>query len=330
MIGYGAIAVGIVWMVLGAGVSYLPKDQRKPAWILWAIIGLLVAAYWNALGWAYDSWERPQYSHGYLVPLFTVFLVWIRREPLGPVSNQERWIGLGILALFLSARTISAHYEFQAPDMYTFVPAILGALLMCGGWSLLRWAGPPVLFLAFMFPLSYKMEQVILTPLQKVAMKGATYALQTTGIETYAIANQIKIRNLEGTEYLELTVAEACSGLRMLTIFIAMAVAITIVNPGALWEKIVIILSALPIALFVNVARIVVYGIIKLFSEYWATEFHDTYAAFFMMPLAMGMLYLEYIILQNLVIDEKAAAAPIPVFGGGMAPGARPTFTPRP
>jgi exosortase/archaeosortase family protein len=110
----------------------------------------------------------------------------------------------------------------------------------------------------------------------------------------------------------------------MLTIFSAMSVAIVILLPGAIWEKIVIVASALPIAIFVNVMRILVYGVLRYFSEGAAAWFHDYGAAPFMMPLAMAILYLEYVILKNLVIDDRKSA-PVPVYGLGS-----PVQAPRP
>lgn len=322
----GEIVFTLLWIVIGFAVTYLPPDQRRPTWTLWGVVGLIVVGYWNVMHWAYDAWASPQYSHGYLIPAFTIFLLWIRREPFGPVTDRERWYGLGALLLFSAVRGYAAFVRINALDMYTFVPVMLAALLMVGGWRLIRWAGPPVLFLIFMFPLSPKMEQFSLKPLQGVAMKGATYALQTVGIETFAMGNTIHIHDGSDDKYKELNVAEACSGLRMLTIFTAMAVATVMIVPGALWEKMVIIASALPIALFVNVARIVVYGVLKLMSDGAAESFHDTWAAFFMMPMALGMMYLLYSILHNLVIDDRVTA-PVPVFGVSPAmqfPPARP------
>jgi exosortase/archaeosortase family protein len=168
-------------------------------------------------------------------------------------------------------------------------------------------------------------------PLQRIAMQGGTYALQTTGIETYKHpeGNIIHIRNYDAEDK-ELNVAEACSGLNMLTIFSAMSVAFVILLPGAIWEKIVIVASALPIAIFVNVMRILVYGVLLYFSEGAAKWFHDYGAAPFMMPLAMAILYLEHVILKNLVIDDRKTA-PVPVFGLGSpvkAPRATPSGRP--
>ena len=296
----------------------LPRDQRAPLIAFVALVAALLYSYADVFSrWVIEAWEQPQYSHGYLIPVFTLVLLLMRREPFGPVSNRERLIGLAGLLGALGLRVLAAWYRYSAPDVYTFVPALLACLMLVGGWRFLRWAGPAVLFLAFMFPLSYKMERVVLDPLQRLATIGATYALETTGIETYAMGNQIFIRDSEGVEQ-PLTVAEACSGLRMLTMFGAMCFAMVLILPGALWEKMVIIASAVPIALFANVSRITVYGVLRYFNSDVAEYFHEgmsgLIASLFMMSLGMGLLYLLYVVLQRLVIDDSKVA-PVPVFG---------------
>jgi exosortase len=304
---------------LAAQVKALPQDQRTPLLLLAILVLALIASYWSMLAMVSDAWSQPQYSHGYLVPVFTLVMLLLRREPLGPITDRERWIGLGALLFFLTIRAYACMVRMAAIDMYTFVPSMLAILMLVGGWKLLRWAGPAVFFLVFMFPLSGKLERIFLDPLQRIAMRGGKYALETTGIETYKHdqGNVIQIRDHDGAIQ-ELNVAEACSGLNMLTIFTAMSVALVFLMPGALWEKIVIVASAIPIAIFVNVMRILVYGVLRYFNGAAADWFHDYGAAPFMMPLAMGILYLEYVVLRNLVIDERKAA-PVPVYGFGPA-----------
>jgi len=100
-------------------------------------------------------------------------------------------------------------------------------------------------------------------------------------------------------------VVEACSGLRMLTIFGALAVAITLVTDRPMWERFVIAFSAIPIALLVNTIRITVTGILHLTvgTEIADKVFHDL-AGWVMMPMALGFLYVEFQILSHLVIED--------------------------
>ena len=94
----------------------------------------------------------------------------------------------------------------------------------------------------------------------------------------------------------------------MLTIFVALAVAITLVTDRPMWERMVIVLSAVPIALAVNVVRITVTGILHLTAgpELADMVFHDL-AGWFMMPMALGLLYVEFQILSHLLIEEGDA-----------------------
>jgi exosortase/archaeosortase family protein len=89
---------------------------------------------------------------------------------------------------------------------------------------------------------------------------------------------------------------------------VALAVAITLVTDRPLWERFVIVLSAVPIALVVNIIRITVTGILHMYtsSELADLVFHDL-AGWFMMPMALGLLYVEFQILSHLLIEEGDA-----------------------
>jgi exosortase len=160
---------------------------------MWCLLGGLLLAiawcYWNTLTHVARHWDDPKYSHGYLVPLFTAVLVWMRREPWGNVTNPARWAGVGMIAFGLLCRLILTRLSSVVPEMYTLLPCVMGAFLVVGGWATLRWAGPAVLFLFFMFPLPSVIDYSLLSYLQSVATKASTYLLQTMGIACYSEGN---------------------------------------------------------------------------------------------------------------------------------------------
>ena len=297
------------------GTSWLEKnkDQVVPWSILLALVGLLIYVYGNSLDsrGAMQFWDNPKYSHGWLVPVFTAILLWLRYEPFGPVTIGARWAGVALLAAGLGLRCLTTYYPSHVLEMDSFVPAVMGVFLLVGGWKTIRWAGPAIAFLIFMFPLPGFLDSRLLGPLQKVATLSSTYLLQTMGIPSYSEGNRIVIGEVE------LGVVEACSGLRMLTIFAALAVAITLVTERPLWERVVIILSAVPIALASNIIRITVTALLYLTVGPDLVErvFHDL-DGLFMVPLALGLLYIEFQILSNLVIDDTAAG-PLQIGGAG-------------
>ena len=294
-----------------AGDASLDRQQIETWAIFGALLLVLVWAYWNTLADAARSWDNPKYSHGYLVPLFTAALIWMRREAFGKVTNSARWAGVGMIAAGLAVRLFATRLSSTVPEMYSIIPCVMGIFVLVGGWPTIRWAGPAVLFLIFMFPLPGPLDAGLLAPLQKVATVASTYALQTLGIAAYNEGNRIVIGELQ------MGVVEACSGLRMLTIFMALAVAITLVTDRPIWERVVIIASAIPIALLVNIIRITVTGILHLTvgTEIADKIFHDL-AGWVMMPMALGFLYVEFQILSHLVIEDGPVG---PVRIAGMA-----------
>jgi exosortase len=298
-------------------------DQRTPFLILVGLVAVLVWSYWNTLTFTASFWDDPLYSHGYLVPLFTLALLWMRREPFQPVGTWDRWLGLGLLAGSLALRMVATHYAMVTIDAFTLVPALAGVFLLVGGLKMLRWAGPAIVFLMFMFPLPTVLKENILGNLQRVATIASTFLMQTFGIAAIREGNRISIDN-----DLQLGVVDACSGLRMATIFLALAVAIVLVVRRPWWDRLIILLSAIPIALIVNVIRVTVTGVLYMLarnSELAQKVFHD-WAGWFMMPLALGLLYLELQILSALVIEDSAPElATVRVrSGGGGDKGLRP------
>jgi exosortase/archaeosortase family protein len=101
-------------------------------------------------------------------------------------------------------------------------------------------------------------------------------------------------------------VAEGCSGLRMATIFAALAVAMVFVIERPWWDKFVILLSAIPIALIVNIVRITVTGLLYIVAgpKNLAVQkiCHDYAGLVIMMPLAMALLWLELQVLERVTV----------------------------
>jgi exosortase len=298
-------------------------EQREPLTMVVTLATLLMFSYWPGLLNAQAAWNNPQYSHGGLVPLFSVAILFWWRQPVRPVSVSARVVGLGLLLASLGLRLMMARFRIITIDMYTFVPALAGVVLMGGGWSMFRWAWAPIAFLIFMYPLPDEATRYLLGPLQTLATIVSTYALQTLGLDAFREGNQIVVGEMH------LGVVDACSGLRMLTIFVALSVALVMLGDRAWWENLVILASAIPIALIVNSIRITVTGLLYQVanSELAEMVFHDL-AGWVMMPMALGMLFLLQQILAMLFVTEDSTVAALAprrqVAGPAPAVAARP------
>ncbi|MFM8891411.1 MAG: exosortase/archaeosortase family protein [Planctomycetia bacterium] len=283
--------------------------QGPPLWAFAVLLSCLLYSYWPGLQRAAAAWNDPQYSHGWIVPLFSIATLFWWRQPIAPVEWSARLTGLGLLVASLALRLLVARYRIITIDMYTLVPALAGVMLLAGGWSGFRWGAMPIGFLIFMYPLPDEARRYLLGPLQVFATMVSTFAIQTLGIDAVREGNQIIV----GERHLG--VVDACSGLRMLTIFIALSVAIVMVGHTSWYESLVILSSAIPIALAVNAIRITVTGVMYTIDADLAEKIFHDWAGYFMMPMALGFLFLERSALASIFVVEGQKLAAVQAGG---------------
>ncbi len=265
----------------------------------------LLWAYWPTLAGMAHRWTTdPQYSHGYLVPLFAVVILVLRRDRLAAVSFAYHWSGVALVGGAVLLRLAGTYLYFDWLDVVSLLPCLAGLAVLLGGGPALRWSWPAIAFLAFMIPLPFRLEVAAAVPLQTLATGASTYALQTLGVTAFAEGNIIQ---LEGGA---IGVVRACNGLSMLLIFFAMATAVAILFRRVWWERLVVVASAVPIALFVNVIRISATGVLYETAGPHLAEliFHDL-AGWLMMPLALALLAVELWVLTRLLVVPRAAAS---------------------
>lgn len=263
------------------------------------IVVVLGVVYWSSMRMLVRVWDEPDYSHGYLVPFFAAFLLFLRRDMI-QLDNQ-RGVVLGAILVFTSALFFVAAgvLGFKLIGAFSLIPAIAGIVLMIGGWSMLRWSWPVIVFLIFMIPLPMSLETMATQPLRRIGTIASTYILQTAGLKAIAEGNVIQLSEQP------IGVAEACSGLRMMMTSLALAFGLVFIIQRPWWERALIVVSAVPIAIITNVIRIVVTGFCYEFLSSDAAEhvFHNL-AGYFMPPIALGLLWLEMEILSRLTIER--------------------------
>ena len=122
-----------------------PSAASRPAARSLAGVGLLTAAlvwtYWPLLVDMVGRWSNdPQYSHGFLVPIFSAYLLWSRRAMLaGAAPDAGRWLGVGLLALAVVMRAAGAVLFFGYLDGVSLLVACAGLAAVCGGRPASNW-----------------------------------------------------------------------------------------------------------------------------------------------------------------------------------------------
>ena len=286
--------------------------QGEGFWLVLALAALFLV-YWNVFVWMSGVWSHnADYSHGYLVPVFAAYILWSNRGslrlPRGDELKAQRGrqfdsglvLGGLLMGCGLLLRLAGIYMRLQTLEGVSLIPSVLGIITILYGRRAARWGAPAVLFLLFMVPLPSFLSGQLSGLLQTIATKVSTFAFQTLGIPAFAEGNIISLSTGQ------IGVAEACSGLRMLYAFFALTVGACMMIDRTWLEKVIIALTAVPIAIAANCIRIIATG---MAFEYQNPEtakhiFHDV-AGWLMMPLGFAILLGVLAILDRLIVPEE-------------------------
>jgi exosortase len=277
--------------------------------LLAALAAVTVWSYWPVLGEMARKWsDDPQYSHAYLVPLFSLYLLWSRPGAPASFPGRPNWWGVLLLGAGVLLRLAGSYAYVDWLEAVSLLPTLAGATLLLAGSQALRWAWPGIAYLVFMIPLPYRVETALSQPLQRIATLAGTYALQTLGRPAFDEGNVIVVNEAR------IGVAEACNGLGMLMLFFALATAVAIMARRNWLEKAVIVLSAAPVAIAANVTRVAATSFLYEFvGGRWANVFFHDLAGWLMMPFALGLLGFELWVLRHLVVEVQPPAPTKPI-----------------
>lgn len=236
-LGWGALAVALM-------VAYLP--------------------YSSVLTWLYTSWSlQPEYSHGILVPLLSLFLLWRERDALARSEFKGSWVGLVLVAVAMVLWYASELSTIYVIGQYAFLVELYGLVLSLVGPAVFRRITMPLLILIFMIPFPAFFTNTLSLKLQLLSSQLGVDVVRLFGISVYLEGNVIDL----GT--MKLQVVEACSGLRYLFPLMTLAFLVAYLYQAPLWKRSLLFLSSIPITVLMNSLRI---GLIGVTVEYWGQE----------------------------------------------------------
>jgi exosortase len=263
--------------------------------------GAFLWSYWPTFNELVESWERiPDYSHGYFVIPLAIIFLWFRREQFPGAKRGLSWWGLMLMLLSIALRYVGAQFFLSGVDGWSILLWSAGAVWFLCGAAVLRWSLPSIVFLFFMIPLPYGMERWLSLPLQRIATLVSCAVLQFLGQPALAEGNTIWLNNIN------LEVEQACSGLRIFVGILALAYVYLVLVRRAWWERIILLLSVIPVALGANCARIVVTAFLYQYaSGATAKRFTHDFAGWLMIPLAAGLFALVLWYVSSLFREEE-------------------------
>jgi exosortase len=279
--------------------------KRNAHFILLA--GVVLWCYYTELATLVSRWwDDSDYIYGFLVIPFSVYLLRHRRALLEDWDGKGSWWGMAFILLSILIRCASAYMSDPIFGPISVIPCLAGIVLLIGGWKALRWSWPAIVFLIFMVPLPSFVATIGNLVLQRIATILSTFSLQTLGIPSVAYGNIIQMADGQ------LSVAQACSGLRSTMLFFAVSVGAAFLVRG-IPEKVVVLLSAIPATIAANVFRITSTGIIHelLNAELADAVFHDLFG-FVMLPIASLIVWAEISLIRRLLVHEDEDM-PLPI-----------------
>jgi exosortase len=264
-------------------------SRRTQTQVGFGVIALAVLVYYEVLYNMVLHWRIvPDYSHGFLVAPLAVFFAYEHKRDLTRAKIEGTFWGL--VPLFLGAGALSiGRLGVELTAMRTgFVLTLIGLVLLLFGKEIFRILAFPLCFLFLMVPLPQSLVNVIAFPLQLVAADAAVDALHLLRIPALLEGNIIHLANAK------LFVEEACSGLRSLMALLTLGVVFARFFKKNNVDRVILIASTIPIAIFVNAVRVALTGILTYaYGEDAATGFIHEFQGMITFALAFVVLLLE-------------------------------------
>lgn len=275
----------------------LMRPAAPPYWQIGLFATILLWAYGPTLWHLVGQWANSDedYTHGFVVPIFSAYVLWQERARLRGILRQPSWSGLTLIFLglaFLNLGQMGAEL-FTARSSLLLVLA--GIVVLFFGWEIFRAVLFPWAFLLLAIPLPTIIYNKITFPLQLLASRIAAAVLPLFGVPVLRQGNVIQLANIT------LEVAKACSGIRSLMSLIALAIIYGYFLEQRLWVRWLLALAAVPIAVVANSARVIGTGLVANISPQYAEGYAHESLGLAVFVVSLILLYALHSLIQRLL-----------------------------
>ena len=273
-------------------------SSRHSLWLAAGLVFILLAIiYFRIAGKLVTDWYNiPDYSHGFLVPLFAIFVMWDNRTVIANTPIKQSWAGLSLVVIGLMTVIFGVYGAELFLSRISFLILTSGLVWTFFGSAMLKALRFPLLILLLAIPFPDIVFNQITFPLQLLASETATGVLRLVGVPVLHEGNIIEL------PVMKLEVAEACSGIRSLMSLFTLAVFYGYFLERTALRRVILALASIPIAVVANSARIVGTG---LCVQYWdpdkALGFFHEFSGWVMFVISLVCLYLLHRIMLLVV-----------------------------
>ena len=281
--------------------------------LLVAVI-LAILTYWNGLAEAVFRWgSQEEYSHGYLIPLVTLYILWEKKGVILAAIGPPLWSGILVILMALTVFIVGEISALFVLIQYSFVLLLVGLSLVSIGRAT-KYTFVPILLLLFAIPLPYFIEVVLTAKLQLMSSALGVSFIRMFQIPVYLEGNVIDLG------VYQLQVVEACSGLRYLFPLMSLGFIVAYFYQAAFWKRSLVFLATIPVTILMNSFRI---GAIGVLVDNWGISMAEGFLHDFegwIIFMACAVILLVFIwTLEKLTNKGSSLAA---VFGVVEAPDA--------
>ena len=261
--------------------------ERGPRWQPIVLAGLVIWLYAPILArLARQWWTDPNFSHGFFVPAFSLYVLWQNRDKLRAVDRAPSSWGLLLVLFSLGILTLGVFGAELFLSRISLVLLLAGMVIFLYGWPMLRATVFPLAFLVLMVPIPSIVLNQITFPLQIFASKLSAALLPLLGVPVLRAGNVINLPAMP------LEVADACSGIRSLLSLTCLAVMYGYLLEKRIGIRVLLALASIPIAVVANSFRIVGTG---LLVQYWdpdkAEGFFHAFSGWLIFVVSLLMLF---------------------------------------
>jgi exosortase len=240
--------------------------------------------------WLDDS----NHSHGFLVPVIALYFTWTRREIFRRARPGSHWSGGVLLALALTLYLLGTLGDLAVLNRVTAVIALAGLVLFCLGREYLRATLFPICFLLFMVPVPDSLTRFFSLPLQTFATGISARMIELASVPVYQEGNMLYFVQTQ------LEVAESCSGIRSIAAMLMLAVMFMAMLHRGWSAKLVLLVSAVPLAIAANILRISGTGILAhYYGDKVARGFMHEFSGMAVFVFGLIVLSLEFLWLER-------------------------------
>lgn len=263
--------------------------ERQVVWSVWVGIfsALLLVLYGPILkALVLDWWRDPNYGHGFLVPVFSGYVLWKERSRMARLPIRPSNFGLVVMLGAMGLLLIGSLGAELFSSRVSLIFLVGGIVIFLAGWRMLRAVSFPLSFLILMIPIPVLIYNQITFPLQLLASRFATFWLQLVNVPVLREGNLIILPNYT------LEVVEACSGIRSLMTLITLAVAYGYLMQDRRWLRWVLALLMIPIAIVSNAIRIMGAGLLTYhFGPEMAEGFFHEFSGWVIFVAALILMF---------------------------------------